>query len=181
MCLALNCNAHHHGCVKLATTKTYQTFAADHAAAIIIKKLVTSYHVSRVLLLNICLWLQVEIFFKEICLNILEAATSSFEQKWLVIEAIDKICSDAQVRLWQLRPVRENALALLTMSFHCCFAYQKSFGGSVVQIQILSWSELSFSYSMACVQLAGEPKSLKLPGLETPTYPDSNVLVKFYI
>lgn len=42
---------------------------------------------------------QVEIFFKEICLNILEAATSSFEQKWLVIEAIAKICSDAQVKL----------------------------------------------------------------------------------
>ena len=99
MCLALNGNAHHLGCVKLATTKTYQTFAADHAAAIIKKKLVTSYHVSRVLVSNICLWLQVEIFFKEICLNILEAATSSFEQKWLVIEAIDKICSDAQVRL----------------------------------------------------------------------------------
>ncbi len=40
---------------------------------------------------------QVEIFFKEICLNILDAATSSFEQKWLVVEAIAKICSDAQV------------------------------------------------------------------------------------
>ena len=30
-------------------------------------------------------------------MNILEAATSSFEQKWLVVEAIAKICSDAQV------------------------------------------------------------------------------------
>ena len=34
-----------------------------------------------------CLKSQIEIFFKEIGLNILEATTSSFEQKWLVIEA----------------------------------------------------------------------------------------------
>lgn len=40
---------------------------------------------------------QVEIFFKEICLNILEATTSSFEQKWLVIEAVGKVCNDAQM------------------------------------------------------------------------------------
>ena len=40
---------------------------------------------------------QIEIFFKEICLNILEATTSSFEQKWLVIEVIGKICMDAQM------------------------------------------------------------------------------------
>ena len=40
---------------------------------------------------------QIEIFFKEICLNILEATTSSFEQKWLVIEGIGKICMDAQM------------------------------------------------------------------------------------
>jgi len=29
---------------------------------------------------------QIEIFFKEICLNILEAASSSFEQKWMVLQ-----------------------------------------------------------------------------------------------
>ena len=40
---------------------------------------------------------QIEIFFKEICLNILEATTSSFDQKWLVIEGISKICNDAQM------------------------------------------------------------------------------------
>lgn len=40
---------------------------------------------------------QIEIFFKEIGLNILEATTSSFEQKWLVIEAFSKICNDAQM------------------------------------------------------------------------------------
>ena len=44
-----------------------------------------------------CLKSQIEIFFKEIGLNILEATTSSFEQKWLVIEAFSKICSDAQM------------------------------------------------------------------------------------
>ena len=40
---------------------------------------------------------QIEIFFKEICLNILEAPTSSFEQKWLVVQGIGKICVDAQL------------------------------------------------------------------------------------
>ena len=44
-----------------------------------------------------CLKSQIEIFFKEIGLNILEATTSSFEQKWLVIEAFSKICNDAQM------------------------------------------------------------------------------------
>ncbi|QQP48818.1 Uncharacterized protein FKW44_009248, partial [Caligus rogercresseyi] len=40
---------------------------------------------------------QIEIFFKEICLNILEAASSSFEQKWMVIQGISKICEDPQI------------------------------------------------------------------------------------
>lgn len=40
---------------------------------------------------------QIEIFFKEICLNILEAGSSSFEQKWMVIQGISNICNDAQV------------------------------------------------------------------------------------
>ena len=40
---------------------------------------------------------QIEIFFKEICLNILEASTSSFEQKWMVVQGISNICSDAQI------------------------------------------------------------------------------------
>ena len=35
--------------------------------------------------------------YQEIGLNILEATTSSFEQKWLVIVAFSKICSDAQM------------------------------------------------------------------------------------
>ena len=40
---------------------------------------------------------QIEIFFKEICLNILEASTSSFEQKWMVVQGISTISSDAQI------------------------------------------------------------------------------------
>ena len=39
---------------------------------------------------------QVEIFFKEIFLNILETPSSSFQQKWLVIQALTRICDDAQ-------------------------------------------------------------------------------------
>ncbi|TRY63979.1 hypothetical protein TCAL_07154 [Tigriopus californicus] len=40
---------------------------------------------------------QIEIFFKEICLNILEASSSSFEQKWMVVQGIGNICHDAQI------------------------------------------------------------------------------------
>lgn len=39
---------------------------------------------------------QIEVFFKEIFLNILEATTSSFEHKWMVIQALTRICGDAQ-------------------------------------------------------------------------------------
>ena len=37
---------------------------------------------------------QIEIFFKEICLNILAASSSSFEQKRLVVQGITTVCSD---------------------------------------------------------------------------------------
>ncbi|XP_013112476.2 brefeldin A-inhibited guanine nucleotide-exchange protein 1 [Stomoxys calcitrans] len=39
---------------------------------------------------------QIEVFFKEIFLNILEATSSSFEHKWMVIQALNRICADAQ-------------------------------------------------------------------------------------
>lgn len=39
---------------------------------------------------------QIEVFFKEIFLNILEANSSSFEHKWMVIQALTRICADAQ-------------------------------------------------------------------------------------
>ncbi|XP_072016825.1 brefeldin A-inhibited guanine nucleotide-exchange protein 1-like [Amphiura filiformis] len=39
---------------------------------------------------------QIEVFFNEIFLNILETATSSFEQKWMVVQALTRICADAQ-------------------------------------------------------------------------------------
>lgn len=39
---------------------------------------------------------QIEVFFKEIFMNILETSSSSFEHKWMVIQALTKICGDAQ-------------------------------------------------------------------------------------
>lgn len=41
--------------------------------------------------------MQIEVFFKEIFLNILEASSSSFEHKWMVIQALTIICADAQI------------------------------------------------------------------------------------
>lgn len=37
-----------------------------------------------------------QVCFKEIFLNILEAGSSSFQHKWMVIQALTKICADAQ-------------------------------------------------------------------------------------
>lgn len=39
---------------------------------------------------------QVEVFFREIFLNILETVSSPFEHKWMVLQALTKLCSDAQ-------------------------------------------------------------------------------------
>ncbi|XP_025110208.1 brefeldin A-inhibited guanine nucleotide-exchange protein 1-like isoform X2 [Pomacea canaliculata] len=40
--------------------------------------------------------MQIEVFFKEIFLYILETSSSSFEHKWMVIQALTRICADAQ-------------------------------------------------------------------------------------
>ncbi|XP_050430571.1 brefeldin A-inhibited guanine nucleotide-exchange protein 1 isoform X2 [Adelges cooleyi] len=40
--------------------------------------------------------MQIEVFFKEIFLNILETSSSTFEHKWMVIQALTRICADAQ-------------------------------------------------------------------------------------
>ncbi|XP_054286220.1 brefeldin A-inhibited guanine nucleotide-exchange protein 1-like isoform X2 [Macrosteles quadrilineatus] len=40
--------------------------------------------------------MQIEVFFKEIFLSILETSSSSFEHKWMVIQALTRICADAQ-------------------------------------------------------------------------------------
>uniref|UniRef100_A0A4W3IPU8 ARF guanine nucleotide exchange factor 2 n=1 Tax=Callorhinchus milii TaxID=7868 RepID=A0A4W3IPU8_CALMI len=45
---------------------------------------------------KIHLKMQIEVFFKEIFLNILETSTSSFEHKWMVIQTLTRICADAQ-------------------------------------------------------------------------------------
>ncbi|XP_021363168.1 brefeldin A-inhibited guanine nucleotide-exchange protein 1-like isoform X2 [Mizuhopecten yessoensis] len=40
--------------------------------------------------------MQIEVFFKEIFLSILETNSSSFDHKWMVIQALTRICADAQ-------------------------------------------------------------------------------------
>ncbi|XP_007578104.1 brefeldin A-inhibited guanine nucleotide-exchange protein 2 [Poecilia formosa] len=40
--------------------------------------------------------MQIEVFFREIFLTILETTTSSFEHKWMVIQTLTRICADAQ-------------------------------------------------------------------------------------
>ncbi|XP_062897468.1 brefeldin A-inhibited guanine nucleotide-exchange protein 2-like isoform X1 [Mobula hypostoma] len=45
---------------------------------------------------KIHLKMQIEVFFKEIFLNILETSRSTFEHKWMVIQTLTRICADAQ-------------------------------------------------------------------------------------
>uniref|UniRef100_A0A3B3ZMZ8 SEC7 domain-containing protein n=1 Tax=Periophthalmus magnuspinnatus TaxID=409849 RepID=A0A3B3ZMZ8_9GOBI len=40
--------------------------------------------------------MQIEVFFREIFLTILETSTSTFEHKWMVIQTLTRICADAQ-------------------------------------------------------------------------------------
>ena len=40
--------------------------------------------------------MQIEVFFKEIFLFILETPSSSFEHKWMVIQALTRICAGKQ-------------------------------------------------------------------------------------
>ncbi|KAJ8267917.1 hypothetical protein COCON_G00130890 [Conger conger] len=40
--------------------------------------------------------MQIEVFFREIFLYILETSTSSFDHKWMVIQTLSRICADAQ-------------------------------------------------------------------------------------
>lgn len=57
-----------------------------------------SLHIFLALLQNFKthLKMQIEVFFKEIFLSILETTSSSFEHKWMVIQALTRICADAQ-------------------------------------------------------------------------------------
>lgn len=38
----------------------------------------------------------IQVFFKDIFLNLLEASNSSFEHKWMVVQVLSRICADAQ-------------------------------------------------------------------------------------
>lgn len=40
--------------------------------------------------------MQIEVFFKEIIVHIIESPSSSFDQKWMVLDALISMCSDAQ-------------------------------------------------------------------------------------
>ncbi|VDK88816.1 unnamed protein product [Dibothriocephalus latus] len=40
--------------------------------------------------------MQIEVFFKEILLSILESPSTTFEHKWIVVAALQRICNDAQ-------------------------------------------------------------------------------------
>lgn len=45
---------------------------------------------------KIHLKMQIEVFFKEIIINMIESPSSSFERKWMVLDVIISLCSDAQ-------------------------------------------------------------------------------------
>ena len=48
---------------------------------------------------SLCVSSLTQVFFKEIFLNILESATSSFQHKWLVLEALTRVCNGKTLSL----------------------------------------------------------------------------------
>ena len=93
---------------------------------------------------------QIEIFFKEICLNILEATTSSFDQKWLVIEGISKICNDAQM------------VIDIYVNYDCDLAAANIFERLVDILSKIAQGRQAFELGASPAQLRG----IRLKGLE---------------
>ena len=71
---------------------------ASQQIIINIKKIMTP-SVSQLSSIMVYVFLPVlQVFFKEIFLNILETSTSSFQHKWMVMQALTRICSGVHIQ-----------------------------------------------------------------------------------
>lgn len=93
---------------------------------------------------------QIEVFFKEIFLNILEATSSSFEHKWMVIQALTRICADAQ------------SVVDIYVNYDCDFSAANLFERLVNDLSKIAQGRQALELGAT----PGQEKSMRIRGLE---------------
>lgn len=93
---------------------------------------------------------QIEVFFKEIFLNILETTSSSFEHKWMVIQALTRICADAQ------------SVVDIYVNYDCDFSAANLFERLVNDLSKIAQGR----HALELGATPGQEKSMRIRGLE---------------
>ena len=57
-----------------------------------------------------------QVFFKEIFLNILETSTSTFQHKWMVLQALTKVCSGWSPLLQRYHYMHDDTVIISSVS-----------------------------------------------------------------
>ncbi|KAA0195994.1 hypothetical protein HAZT_HAZT000786 [Hyalella azteca] len=95
--------------------------------------------------------MQIEVFFKEIFLNILEAGSSSFQHKWMVIQALTRICADAQ------------SVVDIYVNYDCDLSAANIFERLINDLSKIAQGGQPGEYGTSA---AGQEQSMRLKGLE---------------
>lgn len=96
---------------------------------------------------------QIEVFFKEIFLNILETtSSSSFEHKWMVIQALTRICGDTQ------------SVVDIYVNYDCDFQATNLFEKLVNDLSKIAQGRQALELAGATV--LGQEKSMRVQGLQ---------------
>lgn len=93
---------------------------------------------------------QIEVFFKEIFLNILETSSSTFEHKFMVIQALTRICADAQ------------SVVDIYINYDCDFSAANLFERLVNDLSKIAQGRQALELGATTVQ----EKSMRIKGLE---------------
>lgn len=93
---------------------------------------------------------QIEVFFKEIFLNILETTSSSFEHKFMVIQALTRICADAQ------------SVVDIYVNYDCDFSAANLFEKLVNDLSKIAQGR----HALELGATPGQEKSMRIRGLE---------------
>lgn len=93
---------------------------------------------------------QIEVFFKEIFLNILETTSSTFEHKFMVIQALVRICADAQ------------SVVDIYINYDCDFSAANLFERLVNDLSKIAQGRQALELGATTLQ----EKSMRIKGLE---------------
>lgn len=93
---------------------------------------------------------QIEVFFKEIFLNILETSSSTFEHKFMVIQALVRICADAQ------------SVVDIYINYDCDFSAANLFERLVNDLSKIAQGRQALELGATTIQ----EKSMRIKGLE---------------